>query len=71
VNSARSDPNRDGFTLSVRGGNGSASTSATEWIGASHVIRLRYGSSAAAASGSSSRFGSSIHASGNASAASR
>ena len=38
-------PNRDGLMFTILGGNGSASMSATEWIGASQVIRSRCGSS--------------------------
>ena len=37
-------PNRDGLKLSVRGGKGRPTMSATEWIGASQVIRSRCGS---------------------------
>ena len=33
-------PNRDGLKLSVRGGKGRPTMSATEWIGASQVIRV-------------------------------
>ncbi len=51
--------------FSVRGLNGSASMSATEWIGASHVIRSWW--AARIGSVSSVSLGSSIHASGNAS----
>ncbi len=58
---------RDGLTLIVSGWNGSASMSATPWIGASQVIRLRCGRSASSAA-ASVRSGSSSHASGNASA---
>ena len=38
---ATTGPNRDGLELRHRGANGSASTSAHEWIGASQVIRSR------------------------------
>ena len=62
-------PNRDGLMLIVRGGKGSASMSATEWMGASQVIRSWYGSSTGSVSGVSA--GSSIHASGKPSATSR
>ena len=43
--SARRPPNRDGFTFTIRGGYGSASMSAIEWIGASQVKRSLCGSS--------------------------
>ena len=41
----RTLPKRDGFTFTIRGGNGSASMSAIEWIGASQVKRSLCGSS--------------------------
>ena len=43
----RPTPNREGFTFTIRGGYGSASMSAIEWIGASQVKRSRCGSSTA------------------------
>ena len=55
--------------LTMRGGNGSATMSATEWIGASQVMRSRWGSRMASVSGVSS--GSSIQASGKPSATAR
>ena len=61
---------RDGLMFTVLGGNGSASMSAIEWIGASQVMRSRWGSSTAAASGTD-RSGSSIQASGRPSATMR
>ena len=64
--SRRSGPKRLGLTFTIFGANGSASTSSTLWMFASQVMRSRWGSSAASVSGVS--FGSSIHASGNASA---
>ena len=63
-------PIRDGLTLIVLGRNGSASMSDTPWIGASHVIRSRYGRSASSAA-ATVRSGSSSHASGNVSATRR
>ena len=51
--------------LIVRGGQGSAWMSATEWIGASQVTRERCARRTSSVSGVS--FGSSIQASGNAS----
>ena len=59
-------PKREGLTLSMRGGNGSASTSATEWIGESQVIRSWWAASTGAVSSVSA--GSSIQASGSPSA---
>ena len=64
--SRRSGPNRLGLTFTIFGAKGSASTSSTLWMLASQVMRSRWGRSAASVSGVS--FGSSIHASGNASA---
>ncbi len=51
--------------LTMRGSHSSASTSSTEWIGASHVMRSRTGSSIGRVS--SFRSGSSSQASGKAS----
>ncbi len=50
--------------LTMRGGYGSASMSAIEWIGASQVMRSRWSASSSSVSGVS--FGSSIQASGKA-----
>ena len=59
-------PIRDGLMFTIRGGKGSASMSAIEWIGASQVIRSWSSASTAAVSGVTTS-GSSSQASGNAS----
>ena len=41
-------PKRDGLTFTILGGNGSASMSAIEWIGASQVMRSSCGRAPAA-----------------------
>ena len=58
-------PIRDGLRLTIRGGNGSASMSSIEWIGASQVIRSRWRPGSPSISGVTTS-GSSIQASGNA-----
>ena len=66
VEEVATEPKRDGFELRQRGCDASASTSATEWIGKSHVSRSRCGSSTGRVSSVSRA--SSSQASGKASA---